>query len=100
MNNFGQVWTGLDKIKLVKTCFNLFDDKLVSIDQNMSYLLKIRKWSQEEEEDQKASPRSAIEDLADKNSSSLRIRQPPYYCEASIENPSRSPQSFNKDPFR
>ena len=30
----------------------------------MSYLLKIRKWSPE---DQKASPRSAIEDLADKN---------------------------------
>ena len=53
----------MDKIKLVKTCFNLFVDKLVRIDQNMSYLLKIRKVSQEE--DQKASPRSAIEDLAD-----------------------------------
>ena len=45
---------------------NLFDDKLVSIDQNISYLLKIRKWSQQEE-DSKASPRSAIADLADKN---------------------------------
>ena len=43
---------------------NLFDDKLVSIDQNKSHLLKIRKRSQEEA---KASLRSAMEDLADKN---------------------------------
>jgi len=32
----------------------------------MSHLLKIRKRSPEQEEDQKASPRSVIEDLADK----------------------------------
>ena len=52
----------MDKIKLVKTWFNLFDDKLVSIDQNMPYLLKIRKWSPEDKKKKKPvlDPRSKI----------------------------------------
>ena len=66
MNNIEQVWTSLNKFGQIQTSLDMLE--LVSIDQNLSHLLKIRSRSQQEqeEEDQKASPRSAIEDLADK----------------------------------
>ena len=66
LNKFEQVWTSFDKFgQVCWTSLNKFRHDLPELETNWSNLLKIRKWSPEEE-DQKTTPRSAIEDLADK----------------------------------